>query len=293
MNTIIHDIAYYLPENIVTNSDLKKLHPEWNIDKVEIKSGIKQRHISLSDETAIDLAVKACNILFSKNPDMSKEIDGLLFCTQTPDYIIPGNSSIIHHKLNLEENIFALDINLACSGFIHTLQLADSLIKSHQCKNILLITADTYTKLIHPLDRSSIMLFSDGATACLIKENDGNLPGNIHATECMLAGKSFSQFFIPAGGMRIPLSRETSIETEDQSGNIRAKKNIHMEGGQILVFVGSKVTKHLKNFMIKNNITVNDIDMFIFHQASKMNIDTLAKVLKIPEDKIFRNYETR
>ena len=148
----IIDIAYYLPSGVLTNEVLAKEFPEWNPKKISEKIGINQRHIASSDETAADLGLKATEMLLKK---IDKEkIDFILFCTQSPDYFLPTTACILQDKLGLRKNIGALDFNLGCSGFIYGLAIAKGLIKASIAQYILLITAETYSKYIHKMDKT-------------------------------------------------------------------------------------------------------------------------------------------
>ena len=120
-------IDYYLPKNIVTNSDLEKENPDWDLDSVEKKSGVLERHIARQDETALDLAVEACTKLFSQNPTHKQDIDAAIFCTQSPDHIMPPNSYLLQKRLGLSESIIAYDFNL------HLQQLPRNELVSHLC----------------------------------------------------------------------------------------------------------------------------------------------------------------
>ena len=145
MRIKIQEIAYYLPKQIITNAELSQAHPEWDMDLVQSKVGVEQRHIAKDDETALDLAVKACEQLYVDNENLREEIDGIVFCTQTPDHIMPPNSCILQKHLELSNDVFAFDFNLACSGYVYGLVLAQSLIQSGVAENILLVNADTYS----------------------------------------------------------------------------------------------------------------------------------------------------
>lgn len=286
MNIKIKNIEYYLPKKLVTNNDLHRLNPEWDMIKLAEKSGVLQRYIAENNETAFDLACMACDKLFRDDPILKESIDGVIFCTQCPDYIMPSNAFLIHKYLNLKQSIFAFDFNLACSGFIYGLSIARGLIATSLANNILLINADTYSKYINLKDRSARILFGDGASVCLIskEESDGLI-------DVMLAssGKDYEYFYIPAGGFRFPKSEKTSTEEVDASGNTHTAENIHMNGFGVWKFIASTVPKQINEILARNNYSVNDIDLYVFHQASKITIDSLIKALKLNAEKVFSN----
>ena len=199
---------------------------------------------------------------------------------------MPSNAFLLHKYLNLKQDVFAFDYTLACSGFIYGLAMAKGFIATKLAKNILLINADTYSRYIHPKDRSVTILFGDGASVCLLSETESD--GII---DIMLAssGKDFESFIIPSGGCRTPKSENTSIEKVDESGNIHTDENIHMNGFGVWKFIASNVPNQISEILGRNYYTLNDIDLCIFHQASKLTIDSLTKALKINPDRVFNN----
>lgn len=287
MRVKIKDIEYYLPEHIVTNQDLHEENPDWDMNSVEERAGVVKRHIARDDETALDLSLQACKKLFSVHKNIQSQIDGIIFCTQSEDYVLPPNSCILHKMLDLPENVFAFDFNLACSGYIYGLALAQGLMHSGITKNILLVNADTYSKYIHKQDRSVRVLFGDGAAVTWITASDSSQ--GIIDIKCSTFGKDYKKFIIPAGGCRMPKSKETALPKTDNSGNVRTLEDLHMDGMGILAFNNSKVPKQIRSILEHNSLTIDDIDLFVFHQASKMALDSLTRLLKIKPEKVFRN----
>ncbi len=287
MRVKIEAIDYYLPEMIISNDDLARENSDWNMGVLETRTGVAKRHVAKDDETALDLAVKACEKFFATQPYHKESIDGLIFCTESTDHILPPNSCILHKRLDLSENVFAFDFTLACSGYIYGLALAQGLIASKSATNILLVNADTYSKFINKQDRSTRILFGDGAAVSLI--NASSAGSGIIDMKCSTSGKDYDKFIIPAGGCRHPKSESTSVEVKDKSGNVRTEENIHMDGFGILTFVNSKVPKQVSEILAKNGLSVDDIDLFIFHQASSMALDSIERALKIKPEKMFRN----
>lgn len=286
----IQSIAYALPERVLTNEQLHRDHPNWNMELTAARTGVTSRHIARDGETALDLALAASNKLLTESGLKPEAIDGLIFCTQSPDYIMPPNSCVLHKALELREDVFAYDFNLACSGFVYGLAMANGWIASGMAKNILLVTGDTYSRYIHPEDRGARVLFGDGASATWIKPTDDST----HLVDilCSTGGAKYESFIIPAGGCRTPKSPETSIPKADNSGNQRSAENIHMDGMGILVFVNTKVPAQIRTLLIRNALSIEDIDYWVFHQASSLALDTLCKNLGLPEEKVFRNLET-
>lgn len=285
--TKIQDIAYYLPEHQVSNAQLHAENPTWDMKRVEARAGVVTRHVSGKNETSLDLAEKACRKLFQSSPQAQGQVDGLMFCTQTPDHIMPPNSCILHSSLDLPEDTFVFDFNLACSGYIYGLALAHGLILSQTCRNILFVTADTYSKLIHPQDRAARVLFGDGAAASLISASDSH--EGIIDIQCSTAGRHYEKFMVPAGGYRMPRTTSTHQALTDGSGNVRTLENIRMDGMGVMAFVNERVPAQVLKILQRNRLGVEDIDLFIFHQASKMALDSITRLLKVPPGKVFRN----
>lgn len=285
MKVKIKDIEYHLPEKIVTNFDLHEENPDWDMKNVEIKSGVMQRHIAADGETAFDLAAKAADKLFSSGLHDKSEIDAIIFCTQSPDYIMPSNAFLLHDYLGLKEEVLAFDFNLACSGYIYGLTLARSLIISGTAHNVLLATGDTYSKYINTKDRSARVLFGDGAAVSLISASDDDT--GIFDFMLSTSGKHHKKFYIPAGGCRLPSCDETSIEETDSSGNVRTKNDIYMDGMGVWSFIQSTVPKQIKSLLVRNSLDVDSIDQYVFHQASKLTLDSLTKALRLDPNKVF------
>jgi 3-oxoacyl-[acyl-carrier-protein] synthase III len=288
MGLIINHIEYYLPEKVVTNEDLAKENPEWDIKKTETKSGVKSRHISYHDQTALDLAIKAVEKALIRTEILKEQIDAIMFCTQSPDYIMPSNSFLIHKHFSFGEEVWTFDYNLACSGYIYGLAIAMGILGTHLAKNILLITSDTYSKYLNPKDRSTSILFGDGAAASLISDDK-----NSGIIDIILSsnGEKFDTFYIPAGGSKMPKSIFTKETTIDNSGNERNLENIHMNGFAVWKFISIKVSEQINKLLDRNKLTISDIDLFVFHQASKLTLDSLIKMLKIDEAKVFVNLQ--
>lgn len=284
MKANIKAISYYLPEAVLSNDLIHQEFPEWDIEKISSKTGINSRHISASDEFSSDMAVKAAEKLFAEHNIDKSTIDYLLFCTQSPDYFLPSTACIIQDKLGLNTSIGALDFNLGCSGFVYGLSLAKGLIAGEMAKNVLLITSETYSKFIHPKDKSNKTIFGDAAAATLITAEKGfcSIGNFIFGTD----EKGAENLIVKQGGMRFPVSDENE-DIKDEFGNVRNDKNLFMNGTEIFNFTGEFVPKLTASILEKSNLTKEDIDLFIFHQANKYMLNHLRKKIKIPEDKFF------
>ena len=289
-SVVVRDIEIFLPKKTVSNQELLEENPDWDMKKIEVRAGVLSRHIAEDRETALDLAYVASKTLLSKHPQLLSQIDGLLFCTQSPDYIMPPNSCLLHDKLNLSHNVFALDFNLACSGYIYGLSLAKGLISSGQCRNILLVNADTYSKYIYPKDRSTRTLFGDAATVSFISDSGPGL--YVDDIICQTAGNLYDKFYIPAGGARLPFSADTKTVIVDHLGNERSAENIFMDGLGVLKFATKHVPDQIYALLARNEQPLATLDHIFFHQASKLALDKLEVLMGLDPKKVYRCYET-
>jgi 3-oxoacyl-[acyl-carrier-protein] synthase III len=284
MNSKIVKIEYILPEKVLTNDQLASEFPEWGRDKIAEKIGIRKRHIAAENETALDLAYYA-GVKALEGFDKSS-IDFVLLCTQSPDYFLPTSSCILQDRLGLNKNTGALDFNLGCSGFIYGLALAKGLIKTNISRNILLITAETYSKHIHIKDKSNRSIFGDAAAATIISSDENE---HIYEFELGTDGSGMNNLIIPNGGMR---SRYNPAEKDYyEDGNIRNNNLLYMNGPEIFNFTIENIPALINSTLEKNGMTIDSLDFIIFHQANKFILEYLRKKLKLPEKKFYINME--
>jgi 3-oxoacyl-[acyl-carrier-protein] synthase-3 len=281
----ILDIAGYLPPQILSNDELADIYPEWTTEKIYDKTGIKQRHIAGESETASDLAYLAAQNLFSRGKIQATDVDFIILCTQSPDYILPTSACLLQNRLGISTNTGALDINLGCSGYVYGLSLAKGLIESGAAKCVLLLTADTYSKFIHPMDKSVRTLFGDGATATAVIGTESAIP-SISSFVFGTDGRGGNNLIVEAGLSRKPKSSDTALEIVDSSGNIRCEENLYMNGAEIMGFSLKEVPIAVDKLLEKESVQKEDVDFFILHQANKFMLDALRKKLKVTEDKL-------
>lgn len=282
MDAYIKAVDYYLPEKIITNKDISQKFPEWSEDKIFEKVGIRERHLAAENETALDIAVKAAEKLFSKNEDLRQQIDFVLFCTQSADYKLPTSACIIQNKLNISNAAGALDFNLGCSGYEYGLALAKGLVIGGMAKNVLLLTAETYSKYIHPEDKGNISIFGDAASATVISTG-----GFAKIAECVFGtdGSGADELIVKTGGARNP--EKMNEQTEDENGHIVSSDHLYMDGGSIFSFTLKQVPKMTKALLEKSNLIMENIDLFVFHQANAYMLEFLRKKLKIENERFY------
>ncbi len=251
--------------------------------KIEEKVGIKKRHVTSAEETALDLAIQAGKKALL-NYDVQK-IDFVILCTQSPDYFLPTSACILQSELGIKTTAGAFDYNLGCSGFIYGLAMAKSFIASKLASSVLLVMSDTYTKHINELDFANRSIFGDAATAIIVEESSEE---QIHEFILGSDGTGANNLIIPNGGMRNKCIPNAQL-VEDEAGNKRTANDLFMNGPEIFNFTIASVPSVIQNALEKNNTSIEQIDYVIFHQANKFMLDYLRKKIKIPKEKFYNN----
>lgn len=281
----IQDIASYLPQTVLDNDTLAALYPGWSADKIFEKTGIAERRICAPDETAADLAAHAAEALFAQGRIARSDVDFVILCTQAPDYVLPSSACILQHRLGLSTNSGALDVNLGCSGFVYCLSLAKGLIESGAARCVLLLTADTYSKYIHPLDKSVRTLFGDGAAATAVVADD-TAPQKIGPFVFGTDGRGAQKLIVEAGGFRLPLSNQTAVEYEDGSGNVRSRQHLYMAGADVMAFSLREVPRAAKQLLDKAACSDDAVDYYVLHQANTFMLESLRKKMGIDPSRL-------
>lgn len=283
----IKAISYYLPEKIVTNEELVEEFPEWSVDKVAAKVGVNSRHLAAPDETAGDMAEKAARKLFEEYDISPSSIDFVMLCTQSPDYFLPSTACILQDRLGIPTSAGAFDYNLGCSGCIYGMAMAKGLIAAGIARNVLLLTAETYNKYLHPTDKSNRSIFGDGAAACLISTD-----GFAEIGEFVLGtdGSGFKHLIVETGASR--KKEKTGVESIDDDGHVRREDYLYMDGSAIFNFTLDAVPAMMKEILEKNGMKQDEIDYYVFHQANKFMLNTIRKVCILPKDKFYVDLAT-
>jgi 3-oxoacyl-[acyl-carrier-protein] synthase-3 len=287
-NSYLQAVSYYFPKRFNTNADLSDEHPEWSVEKIASKTGIEKRYLADESETSGDLGVEAAQHLFEEYNIPRDSIDYIIFCTQSPDYFLPTTACIIQDRLGLQKSCGAFDFNLGCSGFVYGLGIAKGFLLSDQAKSVLLITAETYTKRIHPKDKGNKTIFGDGASASLVTNQylKGYLNAQILDFSFYTDGSGYDKLMLKNGGFRAgPFKKAEDIYAEGTF--IRNDDYIYMDGKSIFDFTAFKVPPSIDDNLKKNNLSVDEIDLFIFHQANAFMMNFVRQRCKIPENKFF------
>jgi 3-oxoacyl-[acyl-carrier-protein] synthase-3 len=266
----------------VLNSEIEVSNPEWRMADVAKRTGVNSRYWARAGETALDLGEQASLRLLNRLHVSPDRIDAVLFCTQSPDYLMPPNACLLQARLKVPKTSAAFDFSLACSGFVYGLYIAKALIESGSAKTVLLITAETYSKLMNRNDRGPASLFGDGAAATLISEGRQSIGRVLLGTD----GSTPQVFSIPEGGARLPRTAESSTVQSDVAGNLRSADQIHMDGAAVLAFVQREVVPFVKETLAVLNIAMADLDLVVFHQASRAALEMLRTRLDVPAEKM-------
>ncbi|OHE76675.1 MAG: hypothetical protein A3F67_00925 [Verrucomicrobia bacterium RIFCSPHIGHO2_12_FULL_41_10] len=256
----IEKIETYLPPKTVTAEELANqfgFDPEFILSKI----GVKQLH-QVEEETTSDMAVRVMNKLLEDYPVLRTTLDVLVVCTQTPDFQLPQISALVQSRCNLSKQVASFDIGLGCSGFVYGINVLESLLAHNGMSTGVLITAESYSSVINSADRNTKCLFSDGAAATLI-----TLQGNVRLGEFRFGtdGDYFDALIIRP--------------RDDDSG----KHELFMDGRRIFEFVASTIPSEVHSACTANQTTLEQLDFFVFHQASKFLMDTIAKKLHLQD----------
>lgn len=271
MKVDIRKIEYYLPPETEDGRALLRENPDWPIEDIEKKTGIKTRHLA-GNQSVVDLAERAAEPLFEAGVARDS-IDFLVLVTQSPLYALPASACILHDKLKLKRSCLAFDVNLGCSGYIYALALCGGLIEAGLARQGLIICSETYSKYIGPEDRTCRPIFSDAAAASLIT---GGVEDTLGPFEMGTEGAGHKNLIVqPSRGPANP-----------------SHGQLYMDGSKVFMFTMDMVPKCINALLKKSEITIENVDMFIFHQASKLVIDNLIRRLELLPEKVFTNYET-
>ena len=282
----IKALSYYLPRKILTNEELVKDFPEWSVEKVAQKVGVNTRHIAGEKETAGDMAEKTARRLFEEYKINPETVDFILLCTQSPDYFLPSTACLLQDRLRIPKTAGAFDYNLGCSGCIYGMAIAKGLIVAGIAKNVLLVTSETYTKYLHPSDKSNRSIFGDGAVACLISIDGFAEIGNFTlGTD----GSGANNLIVRTGAARH--KDKTGKRTIDEEGHTNFDDYLYMNGGNVFNFTLDVVPPMIEDILKKNNLTKEQIDYYVFHQANKFMLNTIRKVCRLPKEDFYINLE--
>lgn len=268
-------IKSYLPDRILTNFDLEKMvdtTDEWIVSR----TGMRERRIAAKDECTSDLGAEAARRVLSSCELDPEQVDMILVATMSPDYICPSTACIIQAKIGAT-HAAAMDLGAACSGFLYGLSMAKAYIESGQYKNVLLIATEKMSAFIDYEDRSTCVLFGDGASAVIVAGEGSGL--RIDTVRLGADGSLADLMSIPAGGAKHPASLET----------VKQKQHFfRMEGNEVFKHAVRRMTKAAKDCLEKEKVNIADVDWLIPHQANIRIIEAIAKQFEMAEEKIYK-----
>lgn len=267
---LFHSVDYHLPEEVLDNAGLENRFPDFPAQKILAKTGIERRHLAGPRTCASDLALAAAERLFQPEGIDRLSVDALIFCTQTPDYWLPATACLLQDRLGLTTGVAAFDFNLGCSGYVYGLGLAKGLIETHQAKRVLLLTGDTYSKLLAEDDRGVRALFGDAASATLIDAMEGNEPA-IGPFAYGTDGRGAAHLQVAVGGFRNPVA-----------GGL---PRLTMNGPEVFNFTLDVVPSMVRTLLERSGLRIDDIDLFVFHQANAYMLQHLQRKLSIPDER--------
>ena len=279
LNAVITGIAASVPDYILTNEELSTMvdtTDEWIMTRV----GIKERRILKGEKQGISvLGTKAVHELLAKSHTSPDEIDALVFATSTPDHFFPSSASIVAENNGIK-NAFCFDMEVACSGFIYGLEICNGLIKTGKYKKIILVAGDKMSSITNYTDRTTCPLFGDAAGAVMIEateENIGIIDAELHSD-----GVGYKPLQMKAGGSKYPATHETVDNAEH---------TVHQDGKVVFKYAVSRMTEVTENMMRRNNLTADDVDWLVPHQANMRIIDAIIERSGLPREKVMINIE--
>lgn len=271
-NVEIKGIACAVPDRIVKNEDYNSVFGEESVQKFINVTGVRTRHVALDEQCTSDLCYVATTRLMEKLNWERSSIDALILITQTPDFAVPATACVLQHRLGLSEDCIAFDVNLGCSAYVYGIWLAATMISNRNLNRVLLLVGDTSNFGINQNDSATAMIFGDGGTATALEKSEGKDIKYFLKTK----GSGYKHIMVPSGHAR----SRSKISTD------ASEYELAMDGSAVFSFTISDVPRSVKSFLSQYNIDMNDIDMYVFHQANLFILKHLASKLKIPMEKV-------
>ena len=273
-----------VPKRVVVNREYTEVFSKAEADEIVDKTGIEHRRFADENTCSSDLCLAAAEKLMADNNIDKEDIELLVCVSQTPDYRMPATSVTLQNRLGLPNKTIAFDINLGCSAFIYGLSVVYGMMERSNLKKALLLDGETRSKVYSPRDRRSAFLFGDGGVAALIERDTkyGKSTFSLNSD-----GSRADLIMIPAGGYRKMSSAETVVEkVVDEFGNMRSDEQGYMRGGDVFNFVIREIPRDIKNTLTYTEMTVDDFDFVVFHQANNFINSYIMKKMKLDPAKI-------
>ncbi len=283
-HVVVCGLAAMLPKEHIKMEDLSPFYGEKKVKRIMKATGIEELRVAPPGKTASDYCAEAAARLFEVGGFHFADVDGLVFVSQSPDYLVPHTSAILQHRLRLPTSSIAMDLNYGCAGYVYGLFQAALLIETGFCKRVLLCVGDTMSRHVHPKDKALRMLLGDGGTATLLSWTENTTQSTF---SFFTDGSGAGALMIPAGGARMPCRRgETDVLQEDGDGNVRMAENLFMDGTAIMNFELNNVPQKIDEVLEQAGWRQDEINLFALHQANAFMIKHIAKKMKLPSEKV-------
>ena len=266
----VADIAVYLPRAILDNDEIAR---RFGIDRefLDSKLGIRRRHLAAAGEAVSDMAFAAGRAVLDRAGVAAEDVGLLVLCTQNPDYRLPTTANIVQDRLGLSTTCAAFDVNQGCSGYVYGMSITQAMMQANGIERALLITAEAYSKVMDSGDRNTVPIFGDGAAATVISRAG---PGRIGRFAFGSDGSGAEDLIVRAGGSRNPAMA------------CAGEGALRMNGRAIFNFMMKRVPDNVETCLAANRLEKGDIDLFVFHQASRYMVTTLAQRLGLDAAKV-------
>lgn len=272
------------PNNRINLSDYGARYGEDLVNRIMQSTGITEVAVTPKEQTCSDLCVEAAKHLLEGRKISPEDIDGLVYVSETTDYIAPTTSAILQDRLGLPKSSIVFEIHLSCSGYVYGLFQAAMMIESGYCKNVLLLVGSTMTRYMNEEDRAMQMISGDAGSASLIAFTEKKKPMKF---AFFSDGSGYKGLIIPAGGIRMPIQHGvTDVLEYDDEGNGHTKEDLVMDGMAIMVFSTRIAPKLIKGLLESEGLSTDDVDVFLLHQANKIIVERIGKLLKAPIEKV-------
>jgi len=254
--------------------------------KLKLIMGFDKRRVVKNGTTVSDLCIYGMNYLFEEKKINKDDIDALILVTESPDHFLPPTSHIIHGELNLKKDMFCLDINHGCSGYVFGLNQAFMLLEQEDINKVVVLNADVLSTKVSKKDRNSRPIIGDGASITIVEKDteESTILSSVKAD-----GKGANSLIIPAGGFRMPSTQKTAELKEDKAGNLRSLDHLYMKGDDVFNFVQREIPVQIENLLKTAGLNKNNIDYYMLHQPNKFMLKKLADKMEIPYEKMPNN----
>ena len=283
MKTIIYNVNIravnsWLPENKVELTTFASLYGEAEVNSIIKATGVERVRVVDEKMTSSDMCYLAAEKLFEQEECDKTQIDGLVFVSQTTDWILPATSISLQDRLGLSKDTVCIDVHYGCSGYIYGLFQAASWIACGACQNVLILAGDTTSRMINKHDKSLRLVFGDCGTATIVSKGEGRMGFHIQSD-----GSGADRLIVPAGGFRLPISEETSVLEWDEDKNGRTQNDLFMDGMAIFNFAITKVHKNINILIEEMGWQKEDVGFYGLHQANEFMVNYVRKKLKADE----------